>query len=232
MSKDVIGKALLDYFNNDYTKDITVKSSISEDDLIPVPYLFRAEKELPELEKKALSLCKGKVLDVGAAAGCHTTILQKKGFEVTAIDISDGAVEVMRKRGLNAETINFFEVTEQFDTLLFLMNGVGISGTLQNLDSFLNKAKALLNKGGQILLDSSDISYMFEEEDGSKWIDLNASYFGEVTYQMQYKNLITDKFDWLFVDFQTLKTIAAAEGITAALMFEGENNDYLARLTL
>ena len=232
MNDDVIGGALSDYYNNESPEDIIVKSSISEDDVIPVPYLFRSEKELPKLEKKALFLCKGKVLDVGAAAGCHSIILKEKGINISAIDISVGAVKVMQQRNLNAQVINFYNVIEQYDTLLFLMNGVGIAGTLKGLDDFLIKAKSLLNERGQILIDSSDISYMFKEEDGSMWVDLNASYYGEVTYQMQYKNLITDKFDWLFVDFKTLKDKATENGFNIELVFEDENDAYLARLFL
>jgi SAM-dependent methyltransferase len=232
LDNDVIGIALLDYFNNDYIEDITVISSISEEDIIPIPYLFRSKKELPKIECKALSLCKGTVLDVGAASGCHSVILKEEGFRVASIDISQGAVDVMSKRSLNAECINFFDVKSKYDTLLFLMNGVGISGTLNELDKFLSKAKSLLNEGGQILLDSSDISYMFKEEDGSMWMDLNTSYFGEVVYQMKYKDLTTNKFDWLFVDFKTLQSKSSEQGFKTELVLEGENDDYLARLTL
>ena len=231
MSNDVLGTALLDYYNDKYSVDITVKSSISEDDIIGVPYLFRSEKELPELENIALTYCQGKTLDVGAGSGCHSIILKEKGIDVTAIDISKGAVEVINKRGVNAECINFFDVQEQYDTLLFLMNGLGLSGDLDGLSVFLKKAKSLLNTNGQILLDSSDIKYMFEEEDGSVWVDLNRSYYGEVTYQMQYKDLITDKFSWLFVDFKKLKEIAATLDLKTELIFEDEHSQYLVKIT-
>lgn len=230
MNDDVVGEALLDYYNKCYSTDIIVKSSISEEDIISIPYLFRSEKELPQLEQQALALCKGKVLDVGAGSGCHSIILQKKGFDVTAIDTSKGAVEVMQKRSLTAQHINFFDVTKKYDTLLFLMNGVGIAGTLDGLKPFLIKAKSLLNDGGQILLDSSDIRYMFEEEDGSMWMDLNNSYYGEVSYQMEYKKIITNKFNWLFIDFELLKSTATPLGLKVELIYEDDNNQYLARL--
>lgn len=232
MNKDVIGIALLDYSNNDYTENITVISSISEDDVIPISYLFRVEKELPKIESKALSLCKGTVLDVGAASGCHSIILMDKGFDVTSIDISQGAIEVMKARGLSSECKDFYDLNKKYDTLLFLMNGIGIAGTLDGLDIFLIKAKSLLNEGGQILLDSSDISYMFEQEDGSIWMDLNSSYYGEVVYQMKYKDSITDKFDWLFVDFNTLMTKTLELGFKTELVLEGDSDDYLVKLTL
>ena len=227
----MVGNALLDYYNNSYTTDIKVKSSISEDDVVSIPYMFRTEEELPQLEKKALTLCKGKVLDVGAATGCHSIILKERGLDVEAIDISKGAVEVMQKRGVNVQNANFFDAIGKYDTLLFLMNGLGIAESLKKLPKFLEKAKSLLNEGGQMLLDSSDIRYMFEEEDGSMWVDLNVSYYGEVTYQMEYKGLVTDKFDWLFVDFKKLKEVATTLGLKTELLYEDENNQYLVKLS-
>ena len=231
-NNDVIGQALLDYLNNDSFGNITVKSSITEDDILPLNYLFRTFKQLPKIEKKAIALCKGNVLDVGAGSGCHSLLLQNKNVKVKAIDTSKGAVEVMIKRGVDAQQLNFYEVVDKFDTLLFLMNGVGIAETLNELPKFLKQAKSLLNPNGQILLDSSDIVYMFEEEDGSKWVDLNSTYYGEVTYQMEYRNSITEKFDWLFVDFNRLTETAKHCGLKCELVVKGSHYDYLARLTV
>lgn len=230
--KDAIGQAMLDYHNGIRNKKLIVKSSISEDDEIPIDYLFRSEKELPKLEKKALDLCIGKVLDVGAASGVHSLILKEKGFEVKSIDVSEGALEVMKMRGLlNVELQDFYSIkNEKFDTILMLMNGSGLAGTIEGLTNLLNQAKTLLNSGGQILMDSSDISYMFEDEDGSVWIDLNSTYHGEVQYQMVYKDCISDEFNWLFIDYERLSLIAESVGWKCELVQEGEHFDYLARL--
>jgi len=232
MSTDAIGQALLAYYNTGDDTDIVVKSSITEDDIIPIEYLFRTYAKMPVIEQKALNLCRGKVLDVGAASGCHSKILKEKGFEVEAIDISEGAVEVMNLQGITVKNQNFFNVTEKYDTLLFLMNGVGIAGTLNELPQFLNHAKSLLKPNGQILLDSSDISYLFKEEDGSEWINLNTNYYGEVSYQMEYKNHLTEPFNWLFVDFEKLKELAKSCGLKCELVCKGEHYDYLARLSI
>lgn len=229
---DAIGHALIDYLNNNHNENITVTSSITEDDVIPVEYLFREINRFPKIEKKAIELCRGKVLDVGAGSGCHSLETQSRGLDVKAIDTSKGAVEVMMKRGVSkVEKIDFFELENQkFDTILFLMNGVGIAGEKEKLKTFLNKAKELLNDDGQLLLDSSDIKYMFEEDDGTFWIDLNSTYYGQVTYQMKYKNFETQPFSWLFVDFDTLKNEAADVGLSAEILLNGDNYDYLARL--
>lgn len=232
--KDAIGQAMLDYQKGIRNEQLVVKSSISEDDEIPIDYLFRTEKQLPELEKKALQLCKGRVLDVGSASGVHSLILTEKGFEVKSIDVSEGAVEVMKLRGLsNVELQDFYSIkNEKFDTILMLMNGSGLAGTIEGLTTLLNQAKTLLNNGGQILMDSSDISYMFEDEDGSVWIDLNSTYHGEVQYQMVYKDCKSDEFDWLFIDFNRLKLISENLGFKCELVEEGEHFDYLARIAL
>lgn len=229
---DALGCALQSYYSGEISQELKVLSDISEEDIIPLAYLFRGIEDMPLLETKALSLCKGKVLDVGAGSGCHSLILKENSIDVKTIDISEGAVDVMQKRGLHAENINFFDVNEKYDTLLFLMNGVGISGTLKGLSSFLLKSKSLLQPNGQILLDSSDIHYMFEDEDGSVLIDLNSSYYGEVIYQMQYGSVKTKPFDWLFVDFATLKSVAFNLGFNVELVLEDDSHQYLAKLWL
>ena len=203
-----------------------------EEDEMPVKHLFRNLEEMPMLEQKALCLAKGKVLDVGAGAGCHALALQAQSIAVKAIDISPLSCEAMELRGvMDAECINLFDehLETGFDTILLLMNGTGIAGKIENLPALFNRLKALLNKGGQILIDSSDIKYIYENEDGSFDINLNAAYYGEVDYQMVYKDVKGDSFDWLYVDFPLLKSIAESCGLHGELIAEGEHYDYLAR---
>lgn len=233
-ASDVPGKALLDFYSGKENIKLDVYSDISEDDEIPMSYFFRKWKDMPEIEKKALEVCKGKILDVGAAAGCHALYLQRKSFNITAIDISDGAVEVMKKQGLrNVKNQNFFTIqNEKYDTILMLMNGIGICGTLEKLDEFFAKAKELLASNGQVLVDSSDILYMFEEEDGSVMVDLNSNYYGEVKYQFGYAGQKTGVFDWLFIDFDLLKAFALKHGFNCEMILEGPHYDYLAKLSI
>ncbi|MDT8411599.1 MAG: class I SAM-dependent methyltransferase [Vicingaceae bacterium] len=231
-NNDILGTALRDYFKGNNKENITVISSIAEDDELPLNYLFRKADQIPELEQKALSYCYGKVLDVGAGSGTHSLILKGKGLDVLSIDISKGAVEVMKERGLNVLQTDFMEFNhQQFDTILLLMNGVGIAQRLNKLTHFLNHAAALLNEGGQILLDSSDIKYMFTEEDGSIWLNLNGEYYGEVTYQMKYNNHLSSEFSWLFVDFEKLKEHAEKANLKCEVIFEDDHYGYLARLS-
>ncbi|OQX72386.1 MAG: hypothetical protein B6D64_15215 [Bacteroidetes bacterium 4484_276] len=229
---DPLGKALKDYSIGNKSKKIIVKSSISEDEAVSIDYFFRPEELMPAIEQKALQLCQGKVLDAGAAAGRHSVILQKRGFEVWPIDISAGAVEVMKSRGLlNARQADYFKLeNKKYDTLLFMMNGVGICGHLEKLDQFFIKAGELLNQGGQIILDSSDIIYMLVDEDGSIELDLKANYYGEVKYQMQYDGVEGPFFYWLYVDFDTLSTYADRNGFSCEMILEGPHYEFLARL--
>ena len=227
-----MGAAILDYQTKGKAGKLSILSSMFEEDEMPVKHLFRNLEEMPMLEQKALSLAKGKVLDVGAGAGCHALALQAQSIAVKAIDISSQSCQAMLQRGVkDVECINLFDehLESGFDTILLLMNGTGIAGKIENLPALFNRLKALLNKGGQILIDSSDIKYIYENEDGSFDINLNAAYYGEVDYQMVYKDVKGDSFDWLYVDFPLLKSIAESCGLHGELIAEGEHYDYLAR---
>jgi SAM-dependent methyltransferase len=231
--KDLFGQALLDYQNGNYTVDIITSTSISEEDVLPLPYLFRSYTEMPKLEQKALDLAQGKVLDVGCGAGSHSLYLQEKGHKVKAIDISKGAIEVCKQREIkNAELKNILDETETFDTILLLMNGTGVFEDLANTPKYLNHLKQLLKPNGQILIDSSDIKYMYQEEDGSYWINANANYYGELDYYVNYKGEDEDAFKMLYLDFGTLKSACKTVGLQCELVLEGEHFDYLARITV
>lgn len=233
--KDPMGAAIADYYEHRKADRLRVFSSQFDEDEIPVKELFRGEKQMPVLERAALQLATGKILDVGAGSGCHSLALQEAGKEVHAIDISPLSVEVMKQRGVrNVTQTNLFDERfyEAYDTILMLMNGSGIIGKLENLPAFFQKMKQLLRPGGCILMDSSDLRYLFEEEDGSYVIDLAGDYYGEVDFQMQYKDIQGDSFDWLYIDFQTLSLYAAENGFKAELVKEGKHYDYLAKLSL
>lgn len=233
--KDLFGKAILDYQTNNNPEDIITETSISEADEMSVAYLFRSYKDMPKLEQKALQLAKGKVLDVGCGAGSHALYLQNdKKLDVKAIDISENAIKACKLRGLkNAEVVNVLDLdaSEKYDTILLLMNGTGIFGKLNQISTYLQKLKILLNEGGQILIDSSDIIYMFDQdEDGAYEINANG-YYGELTFSLEYKREKEDEFDWLYLDYNTLQNAAHANGLECELILEGEHFDYLARLT-
>ena len=229
---DIFGQAVLDFYHQNQPENIIVHSEDFDDDEIPTDYLFRSYKEMPLLEQKALQLANGKILDVGSCAGSHSLYLQQKNKEVKAIDVSKGAIEVCQLRGVKtAEVQDFFNLKDQkFDTILMLMNGSGIVGKLKNLTHFFTHAKTLLKPDGKILIDSSDLRYLFEEdEDGGIWVNPN-QYYGELSYSISYKDKTSTPFDWLYIDFNSLQLAAQSNGFTCELIAEGEHFDYLAEL--
>ena len=233
-SGDPMGAAIYEYHKFGRASTLVVRSSMFDDDEIPVADLFRGFTEMPALERAALQLAEGRILDVGAGAGCHSLALMNMGKTVTAMDISALSVAVMKERGVDARQIDFYDesFTEKFDTILLLMNGTGIMGNLDHATDFFKALKRLLNPGGKVLIDSSDLRYLFEEEDGSLMIDLAGDYYGQLDYQMQYKGVVGEPFDWLYLDFNTLAYYAEENGFKAEVVAEGEHYDYLASLTL
>jgi len=233
---DLFGQAIHDFYFNNSPENLITETSISEADEMEVNYLFRDFENMPLLEQKALDLSFGKVLDIGCGAGSHSLILQNKlQLDVTAIDISEKAIATCISRGIKQTKIcNVLDLEEntQYNTILLLMNGTGIFGTLNEVPKFLDKLKKILQPNGQILIDSSDIIYMFDEdEDGGKWIP-GTNYYGELTFKLKYKNQIEDEFPWLYLDYNTLQNAAFANNLNCQLVIEGDHFDYLAKLTL
>jgi len=231
---DPLGHALLDYMQNPQKMWIEVRSDVGAKDKYDVAYYFRDWNKLPDWEKQVIELCKGPVLDIGAGSGVHTLILEQKNIEVVAIDVSPGAVEVMRHRGVKnvlLEDIWGYK-GHPFQTLLLLMNGIGIVGSYEGLDRFLAYAKDLLLPGGTILLDSSDISYMLDDETFVRKSAEQNVRLGEVQFQMCYKQIVGEVFPWLYVDFTTLCQYAEQHGYQCQLIAEGPHYQYAASLHL
>ena len=231
--KDPMGRAIADYWKTKKADRLRVFSPMFEEDEIPLTTLFRNYENMPEIERKALDMATGRTLDVGAASGCHSLVLQKKGIDVTAIDISPLAVETMKNRGVQKVIEQDFFTLEgqQYDTILMLMNGIGIVGTLERLPKFFRQLDKILAPGGQVLCDSSDISYVFEDENGMMDIPDEMDYYGEQSFRMQYKDTIGEPFDWLYIDADTLKEHAAKNDYNVEVVAEGKHYDYLARIT-
>lgn len=225
---DVFGNALLDFHLNGNADTLWLHNSYDGPEEMPVDIFFRGEGEMPLLEHKAISLCYGKTLDVGAGVGSHALFLQELGVDVTAIDISAEAIKIMKQRGVKkAFEQDIFLIEEKYDTLLFLMNGIGLTGTLPGFIAFLNKAKELINEDGQLLFDSSDISYLYED-----LAKPQNKYFGEVSYCYEYKNKKGNWFNWLYLDQETLLRTTSENGWVCEIVLDDGEDQYLAKLTL
>ncbi|MFT5337789.1 MAG: SAM-dependent methyltransferase [Luteibaculaceae bacterium] len=231
-NKDIFGKAFLHYLEKK-TGEIEVHSDEMETDVVKCAYFFREWDQMPPLEQQALSLASGKILDVGSGSGCHSLELQKMGKTVVSLEISEAACSVQKQRGVDiviCQDIFSFDPTEKFDTILLMMNGIGVCGTLDKLNPLLEKLKSLLNPGGTIIFDSSDLIYLFMEEDGSVWIDLNGSYYGEVHFQVEFNGEMDSKFPWVYIDPKKMEETANLTGLQFDVIQEGEHYDYLAQL--
>lgn len=240
---DPMGAAIFDYHKNGPAcGKLVVHSSMLDDDEIPVDTLFRSFDQMPPLEQAAIRMAHGRILDVGAGSGCHSLALEALGKSVVAIDISPLSVSVMKEKGLDARLVNLYDESfnEKFDTVLMLMNGSGIIGRLENMPAFFARMKTLLAPGGCILMDSSDLRYLYEDEDGSFEIDLADEYYGLLDYQMEYvpsrrksssPSVLGEPFDWLYVDFDTLSYYAEQNGFKVEMAAEGEHYDYLAKIS-
>jgi SAM-dependent methyltransferase len=234
---DILGKALWDYYQGQAKSALYTHSSLDQEEEMPLSHLFRSYKDMPVLEQEALRHCRGKILDIGAGAGIHSLYLQQQGFDVFALDQSAGAIQCCKAQGIKqclcTDYAGFRRSTkEQYDTLLLLMNGVGLAETLQELPSFLQSMKGLMTSDGQIILDSSDIRYVFEEdEDGGIWVPNDRMYYGDVEYYFSYAGGRGADFKWLFVDPQRLEEAAQLAGLAFELLKEGPHFDYLARLS-
>ena len=230
---DPFEQAFHDFLNGEVNAELLVYVNTEFSEKMPVKYFFRSHDEMPQLEQIALAECKGKILDIGAGAGCHSLILQNLGLDVVALDIKQGFIDIMKKRGINnivhSDIIKY--KGDKFDTLLMLMNGIGFTIDLTGLERFLIQAKNLLNPDGQILLDSSDLLYLFEEQDGSYKIPLTGDYYGKVLYQVEYKGNMGEPFKWIFIDFSTLSHYAEKAGYNYELLY-ANNFHYLAKLTI
>ncbi|HUH18580.1 class I SAM-dependent methyltransferase [Albibacterium sp.] len=227
---DVYGEALTDYYyTNNTENELILHTNQSETEVMPVDLFFRSENDFPDQELIALALCDGKVLDIGAGAGSHALYLQTRGMDVTALEVSAKACEIMKLRGVKSviqEDI-FSYNNGKYDTLLFLMNGIGLAESIDGLKRLFNHCKTLLNPGGQLLFDSSDISYYYD--DG---IQKPNHYYGEINFQYEYKGQKGKPFGWIYIDQQELIKVGNENGWVVQILDEDDHYQYLVRMEL
>jgi SAM-dependent methyltransferase len=228
-----LARALRAYLDGDEGAVLTVRADEGEPDPMPVSLFFRSEEHLREVDRVALSLVRGRVLDVGAGAGSLALALQEGGVAVTAVEVIPEAVEVMASRGVKEVRegrVEDLPPSREFDTLLMMMNGTALAGTLSRLPALLRTLDGLLAPGGQVLLDSTDIlqgAASFDPCSGREGGD----YPGEVQYQIEFRGERGAPFPQLFVDPATLERVATEGGWTTEVAWRGEGGEFLVRLT-
>ncbi len=230
---DVFGMAFQEYHSNGVAPSIKVEINGEEQEPLHVDYFFRTVAEMPEMEQIALDRCRGRILDVGAAAGCHSVALNDRKLNVTSLEISSLSCDVMRMRGLkDVVCADFlaFRPDVSFDTILFLMNGLGMGQTVEGTVNLLKHAKSMLSPGGEIIGDTSDLVYLYDEDFQTKrGLSLQSSfdhYYGKVHFNLQWKHVKTS-FDWIYPDPDMLDWCAKQAGLKLELIQEGPHYDYL-----
>lgn len=154
-----LGAALRSYLEGDSDAALIIRRDDGVESSIPASAFFRNPLESSAVDRTAIELARGRVLDVGAGSGLHSLALQERGLKVTAIDVSPEAADVMKTRGVkNARRADIFEWRAGlFDTVLMMGHGIGMVETLLGLDRFLGTADRWLAVGGQIVLDSIEL---------------------------------------------------------------------------
>jgi SAM-dependent methyltransferase len=227
-------RALSDFFAGDRDASIVVHSSLGEHEVLPVAVFFRAPEDFFPFERAALPLCRGRVLDIGAGTGVHTLYLQDRGFEVCAIDVLPEAVEIMRAAGVrDARLADVWEFEDEpFDTILMMMNGIGILGTLAGLDRFLREVPRLLRPDGQIVLDSGPARVVGEPDDAAVEVAIagDETHHSEAWITLEYKGQKGPPFRELYADSEILTRHAAAAGYESEIVVRDELGGYVARL--
>ena len=229
------GRSLIDFFNGDISAKVIVHRDDGLSEEMPTSIFFRKPSDFSPVEQKAIMLCRGYVLDVGAGAGCQSLTLQDRGIRVLAIDVSPQAIEIMSKRGVKEyKQVDVFEYhKESFDTLLMMGHGIGIVGDLSGLDRLLQHTHKLLKPDGQIVFDSLDVRCT----DNPRHLAYQESnrqagrYFGEFRMRFEYKGQTGPSFKWLHVDPETLTDHAQRTGWSCRVVCQEDDGNYLVQLT-
>lgn len=228
---DPFGQACLNYLKGSRGEVIEVESLECETHEMPVDYLFRTYEEMPKLEQKAMGLCKGRILDVGAGAGAHAYYLQEKGLDVTCLDISDGAIQCLKERGLKAiqQSVFEYESDKKFDTILLLMNGTGIAKSFDEFKSLIIHLKSLLTQEGKILIESTDLIYLFEDD--PHFLDMaNSTYYGLIHYRMHYNGFLSEWFPWLYLDEEKISVLVKQCNLSSKIIYLGNQMNFLVEI--
>lgn len=221
-------RALLDWMAGARRRSLRVHSDAGPPARMPVGLFFRAGRRLRAVDRAALALARGRVLDVGAGAGALTLALERAGHEVTALELLAGAVRVMRARGVadaRLGDVRSFRAPRPYDTVLALMNGTAPAGTLAGLAEWLSVLAAPAAPDGQVLIDSTDL-----RAPGGRVRRADGRYVGELQYQIEYGGAKGPPFPQLFVDGRRLARAARAIGLATEFVWRDRAGAYLARL--
>jgi SAM-dependent methyltransferase len=229
--------ALLDHHRDGRPRRVKALRADGVEFEIETEEYFTLEGELAELDRQALALARGRVLDVGAGAGRHALALQAKGCEVVAIDVSPTCVALCRERGvrdareLDVMTLaggaceDIAEALGRFDTIFFGMQTLGVAGGVVPLGRLLAGLRRLLLPGGAVIADSSELRVAWEGDEADR-----SPTRGEIVLSTRYRGLRGEPFPWLYLAAEDLAAIAREAGFEIETSGRVSSGEYLALL--
>lgn len=227
-----LAAALDAYLRGDREARLRVRTDLGTTEEWPAALFFRTPDQFPELEREALELCGRRVIDVGAGAGPHALELRRRGHEVLAVESIPEIAGIIAERGLDSVTVSDLRdlPAGSADTVLMLMNGLGLAGTLSGLAPLLRSAARLLAPGGRIVADSTDPRHFLELDDGDPIVGQDGRYGGEVQFQIEFGRHRGEPFPFLYLDAETLENHAFRAGLSLEETRSFADGTYLAIL--
>jgi SAM-dependent methyltransferase len=233
---DAFGLLLLDYLSDRAGDPFLERDDGHAGPALAAECFFAEREQWPDAERAVFDLVWGRVLDVGAGAGRHSLEAQRRGLGVVAIDISPGAVEACRRRGVrDTRLLPLASVGEGlgiFDTVLMMCGNFGLVGKAEEAAATLRRLHAITSPNGRIVLDSvdphvdadaADIAYQARNRALGRMP-------GQVTIRIRYGERVTPWYDLLNVSAAELGQLVAGTGWRLAQVAEGEPPDYYAIL--
>jgi len=235
-NKDAFGERLLAQYKD---KRLTLEIVERDDGLMdPSHYAEKYFSTYPSWtakEKHALKLVKGRVLDVGCGAGRHVLYLQSKGFDVTGIDNSPGAVKVCKLRGV--KKVKLLPIEEvgtlrpnSFDTVLFMGNNFGLFGSAKKAREILKTLSKVTSSGARMIAENRN-PYLTDNPLHLAYHKFNRSrgrMSGQNRLRLRFQTIIGDWFDYLFISPKEMETILKGTGWKMTKIFDKDKEVYIA----
>jgi SAM-dependent methyltransferase len=236
-NQDAFGRQLYDYYLRNSISHIPgiierydgyINSSGS------ITLYFSGFKDWPLIERKAIRLARGRVLDIGCGAGRHCLYLQEKGLDVTGIDNSPLAIEVCKQRGVkDAILLSIGDIHPGlgvFDTVLMFGSNFGLFGSFKGARRTLKKLDRITSKHAKILAMTNDL-YRTEDPDHLSYHEYNRNHGrmgGQLKLKVRYRKYSTPWFDYLLVSKAEMEDILDGTGWKAARYIDSEDSHYVA----